>query len=182
MNYVIDEWMKNFRRTHRDYLDSRSLCFLTRKDEILLGLKKQGFGAGNWVGIGGKQEENESIEETAVREAEEEVSITPRYLRKVGHLEFYFPRADHPENWNQQATIFQTSSWTGSEKETEEILPKWFSTNAIPYDQMWDDARFWLPKLIQGNEFYGIFFFDPELKVEAYDIGELSAVEAPDPD
>jgi 8-oxo-dGTP diphosphatase / 2-hydroxy-dATP diphosphatase len=35
--------------------------------EILLGMKKRGFGAGKWNGFGGKLEENESNEDAAKR-------------------------------------------------------------------------------------------------------------------
>jgi 8-oxo-dGTP pyrophosphatase MutT (NUDIX family) len=35
--------------------------------EILLGMKKRGFGAGKWNGFGGKLEENESNEAAAKR-------------------------------------------------------------------------------------------------------------------
>ena len=40
-----------------------TLCFLLRKDEILLAKKKYGFGVGKWNGVGGKVEKGETIEE-----------------------------------------------------------------------------------------------------------------------
>ena len=33
-----------------------SLCLLLRDDEVLLALKKRGFGQGKWTGVGGKPE------------------------------------------------------------------------------------------------------------------------------
>ena len=37
------------------------------KNQILLGMKKRGFGSGKWNGFGGKVEPNETIEEAAKR-------------------------------------------------------------------------------------------------------------------
>jgi len=44
-----------------------TLVMVTNESNILLGLKKRGFGSGKWNGFGGKVEANESIEEAAKR-------------------------------------------------------------------------------------------------------------------
>ena len=44
-----------------------SLLFLRREDEILLAMKKRGFGKGRWNGVGGKVEVGESIEQAMIR-------------------------------------------------------------------------------------------------------------------
>lgn len=44
-----------------------TLVFVNRSQEILLGFKKRGFGAGRWNGFGGKVEKGETIEEAAQR-------------------------------------------------------------------------------------------------------------------
>jgi len=45
------------------------------KSRILLGMKKRGFGEGNYNGFGGKVEKGESVREGAIRELEEECCI-----------------------------------------------------------------------------------------------------------
>ncbi|CAN0403706.1 unnamed protein product, partial [Ectocarpus sp. 8 AP-2014] len=45
-------------------------------NEILLGMKKRGFGEGKWNGFGGKVESGESVEEAAKRELMEEAGLT----------------------------------------------------------------------------------------------------------
>ena len=40
-----------------DPLNQRTLLFLIRGDEVLLGEKKSGFGKGKWLGIGGGVEQ-----------------------------------------------------------------------------------------------------------------------------
>jgi ADP-ribose pyrophosphatase YjhB (NUDIX family) len=56
--------------------------------EILLGMKKRGFGVGKWNGFGGKIELNESIKEGALRELEEESSLISNDIKRVGYLVF----------------------------------------------------------------------------------------------
>ena len=52
-----------------------SWVLLRRGDEILMGLKKRGFGAGKLNGVGGKQEAGETIEECAVSENQKEIGV-----------------------------------------------------------------------------------------------------------
>ena len=60
--------------------------------EILLGLKKRGFGAGKWNGFGGKLHPGESVRECARRETEEECGLTvaDEDLRAAGKILFHF--------------------------------------------------------------------------------------------
>lgn len=44
-----------------------TLAFVTKPGQILLGMKKKGFGVGRWNGFGGKVERGETIEEAAKR-------------------------------------------------------------------------------------------------------------------
>ena len=62
------------------YLKQATLVFLIKKSgfetkEICLAMKKRGFGANRWNGVGGKVEVGETIEQSAIREAEEEISV-----------------------------------------------------------------------------------------------------------
>lgn len=45
-----------------------TLCLLKKDDEILLAMKKRGFGEGKYNGVGGKIEKGETPEETMIRE------------------------------------------------------------------------------------------------------------------
>lgn len=127
-----------------------TIVLLRDGDRVLLGLKKTGFGKGNWLGIGGKVEQNERIERAAVREAVEEIGVKPTNLKKVAILDFYFPYVKAPEEWNNEAHVFITSKWSGKPTESEEIAPEWFDISKIPFGSMWSDARYWLPKVLAG--------------------------------
>ena len=77
--------MENKQQTHLT-----TLCFLVNNSHVLLAMKKRGFGVGKWNGTGGKGEENESSRQTAIRETEEEIGVTPQLLEKAAFLTFHF--------------------------------------------------------------------------------------------
>ena len=55
--------------------DTLLFLFDCGNNRILLAMKKRGFGAGKFNGVGGKVVNGESIEEATVREAREEISV-----------------------------------------------------------------------------------------------------------
>jgi len=157
--------IKDYLATLEEPIEKRTLCFLVNgKDEVLIGKKKRGFGAGNYLGIGGKLEQGEEIERAAIREMQEEATITPKNLQKMAVVTFLFP--GKPHKWNQEVHVFRTSSWQGEPRETEEIIPVWFKIAEVPYTLMWDDNQYWLPQVLAGKKLRGIFLFNDKLKVE----------------
>ena len=64
------------------------LCLLIREDEVLLAIKKRGFGVGRWNGMGGKLEPGEDLVQGVIREVGEEVGVERRSrdvsVRKTG--------------------------------------------------------------------------------------------------
>lgn len=127
-----------------------TLLFLRRDEQILLAMKKRGFGGGKWNGAGGKVEPGETYEAAAIRECEEEVGVTPQALQKVGELHFFdLPDTEH------YCHVYVTAEWTGDPHETEEMKPRWFAETDIPYSEMWPDDKFWMPLLLGGKLFKG---------------------------
>ena len=77
-------------------MSTRTLCLLMRGNplnEILLGLKKTGFGAGKYAGFGSKVESEETVEAATIRELKEEASINTSIedLCPRARLTFEFP-------------------------------------------------------------------------------------------
>lgn len=120
-------------------------------DRVLLGLKHTGIGAANLVGLGGHVEMGESTLAAAVREALEEAGITlhPESLEEAGEVRFRFPARPV---WDQDVAVYTTKTWIGEPAPSEEITPAWHDVQAVPYDDMWDDARYWLPQVLRGEE------------------------------
>ncbi len=131
-----------------------TVCFLldnhSPERQVLLGFKKVGFGAGKYAGIGGKVEAGEKVEAAAIREVEEEigVKILAEDLRFMGKVTFLFP--SKPE-WNQEVSIYLAENWLGEPGESKEMRPAWFRLDEIPYGSMWQDARLWIPRVLDGN-------------------------------
>ena len=131
-----------------------ALCFLLRDThegaEVLLGVKKTGFGSGKVVGPGGHVEAGESDAEAACREIHEEAGITvrPEDLTDAGIVQFVFPAR---REWDMSARMFTARRWKGEPCESDEIAPAWFRTAALPVERMWQDADHWLPVVLEGG-------------------------------
>ena len=65
-----------------------TLCLLRRNEEILLAMKKRGFGEGKYNGVGGKIEGTETPEAAMLRETKEEIGVTPIQYDNVGVVSF----------------------------------------------------------------------------------------------
>lgn len=133
-----------------------TLCVPVKDRRVLLGMKKRGFGVGRWNGFGGKIERGETIEQGARRELHEEVGISDGTLEKVGILNFSFQNVEEV----LEVHIFRLEAFTQTVIETEEMEPKWFAFNDIPYSQMWSDDRYWFPLFLENKLFKGAFLFD----------------------
>ena len=137
-------------------MNSATLCFLINDKKVLLGMKKKGFGAGKWNGFGGKVNENESIEEAAIREMREESGVAINSAEKLAELIFVFP---HKKEWDQTVHVFVADEWSGEIMESDEMHPEWFDFSEIPFDRMWADDKFWLPLVLENKNVKAKFVF-----------------------
>lgn len=133
-----------------------TLCIIQRNDKVLLGMKKRGFGQGRWNGFGGKVKEGESIIDAMNRELFEEVGINTQDFQQLGILDF---------SWKEKSEIlrvhiFKAGDFTGEPEESEEMKPEWFHINEIPFQEMWQDDKYWFPLFLENKKFQGKFLFD----------------------
>ena len=135
-----------------------TLLILTRDNEIMLAKKKRGFGKDKYNGVGGKLQEGETKEEAMLRETKEEVGIIPTSYEYVGMIDFM--EFVNGEKENVIMYLFTSNAWDGELIESEEMEPCWFSVDEIPYDKMFADDPYWLPKLLKGEKFNAYFEFD----------------------
>jgi 8-oxo-dGTP diphosphatase len=154
-------------------LTATCLCLLTRTGgdggrQVLLGHKKTGLGTGKIVGLGGHVEPSETPAEAAAREVKEEAGlhVVPAALLEAAHVTFLFPVCPR---WDMVASIFTSAGWSGEAAETAEIRPEWFPVTDLPLTRMWDDAKYWLPRVLAGERVRATFTYaaDCETVVEA---------------
>jgi 8-oxo-dGTP diphosphatase / 2-hydroxy-dATP diphosphatase len=146
-----------------------TLCVVHKENQVLLGMKKRGFGQGRWNGFGGKLMEGERIEIAARRETEEEAGLKALDIKERGVLTFEFK--DDPEIL--EVHVFSASVFEGKLAETEEMKPKWFNVKDIPYGKMWPDDKYWLPLLLNGKNFQGNFYFRDNDTLLNYQLKEV---------
>lgn len=132
-----------------------NLCFVVKDGRVLLIRKKRGLGAGKINGPGGKIEPGERALEAAIRETQEEIGVTPLAVEERGVLHFQFT-----DGYSLHCTVFVATDFEGEPVETVEATPFWFELAAIPFDEMWEDDRHWLPQVLAGKRFVAWFEFE----------------------
>jgi 8-oxo-dGTP diphosphatase / 2-hydroxy-dATP diphosphatase len=140
-----------------------TLCLVQKSNQILLGMKKRGFGAGHFNGFGGKVEMNETIEAGAARELYEEAGITALHKHKIGQLTFTFREEPGLE---LEMHIFKVTEFEGVPIESDEMCPQWFAVCDIPYTKMWSSDVAWFPLYLKDQRFCGSFHFDKPANTE----------------
>ena len=62
--------------------------------------------------------------------------------------------------------VFTAEDCDGEPRETDEAVPMWTPLDRIPYDEMWEDDRVWLPEMLAGKRFDGRWIFDDETMLD----------------
>jgi 8-oxo-dGTP diphosphatase/2-hydroxy-dATP diphosphatase len=149
-----------------------TLLFLINDRGILLAMKKRGLGVGRWNGVGGKVEPDETVEQAMLRECYEEIKVKPINYKKVSDIKFNEFHEGKPKSFI--VSVFSCSEWGGEPTETEEMSPKWFNFDEIPYDDMWPDDRYWLEYVLQNKNFTAEFTLDENDEIISHIISEVT--------
>ncbi len=134
-----------------------TIVFCVQGDRVLLGMKKRGFGAGKWNGFGGKVEAGESFSLAAARELAQESGLGTMVadLDLAAQIQFFF--ADTPMF---DCSVYITRNWTGEPVETDEMRPRWFPIDNLPFTEMWPADVRWVPVVLAGDTIEATVTFD----------------------
>lgn len=107
---------------------------------------------------GGKKEPNETIKECAIRETFEETGIHIYNPIEVGYIEF-------PSN-NFYVHIYKTTEFSGELIENkDEVKVFWVDKKDIPYDDMREADRDFLPAILSGQHVKRRYIYDENFHI-----------------
>lgn len=134
--------------------------------QVLLGRKLRGFGAGKIMAPGGHVDDGETGAAAAIRELHEEVGVVvdPAQLSHRATIDFRFPTRPR---WDAVVGVYVGERWTGPVQGSDELEPSWYDLDDLPFDRMWDDDRYWLPRVLRGERIDATITYDDTCSVVA---------------
>ncbi|MBI3572068.1 NUDIX domain-containing protein [Candidatus Kaiserbacteria bacterium] len=148
---------------------------IKRGTGIWLAEKKAGeeIGHGVITGPGGKVLPPETPAECLLRETEEEweVKLDPHSLEEVAVIDYYASGV-----LNMRVHNFSARILSGTPHETKRFkAPQLYGLDALPFDQMFEGDRHWLPKAANGIKFRAKVYYRERakgfLRIEFYQYG-----------
>ncbi|QRV79366.1 hypothetical protein RhiJN_07381 [Ceratobasidium sp. AG-Ba] len=138
-------------------------------NKILLGLKKEGFGAGNYNPFAGPISDDEDGSISARRDLLEQTGLEAENVLFKGTIRVVLPELGGP---SLHCSMYKVTKWKGSPQETQTMIPEWFAPGEIPYNKMFDDDVHWIPLFLQqSGKFVGRVDFDKA--EEGKDVGKI---------
>lgn len=117
--------------------------------------KKNDMNAGKYIGVGGKQEVDETIEQCAIREVKEETGLTVQSLCFVGTVLFHTP------TYHEHMYIYTSTDFIGQIHSCNEGDLHFIPSNQILSLPLWPSDILFLKRILQNQlPFHFIFYYD----------------------
>ena len=133
------------------------ICLAQKKKPIHHGAGELTYSLETWNGYGGKQEESDkTIEDTAIRELEQESDVFAEKSNIIpcGHIYFFWPNNENEEQSlaDMEVFFYFLDVWTGEPREGAEMgPPQFFSPETVPYDKKMEGDALLLPRMLSGE-------------------------------
>jgi len=160
--------------TEIDYTKTKmTVGFLVREGSVLLVEKGRNIGMGKLVGVGGKQDNGETLDETQKRETSEEIKVEIKKMRKAAEIEFVFP---HNPKYGGFVTGYVVEEWKGEPQVTDEAKSvNWYKFDNLPEERMWHDNTIWVPLILSGKNVKGKFVIGANDRVTEHTLEEVDS-------
>ena len=83
-------------------------------------------------------------------------------LEKVGVVHFYKYEKREDPDWN--VDVFLARAFEGTPKGGPEGDIRWFDVDALPFQEMWEDDRYWSRLALEGKRFEGWFYYSGDFE------------------
>jgi len=138
-----------------------TICLLSRGKNLLIGIKKEGFGVGKKNMPGGKIRELEEIKPAAKREILEEsgIQVGEEALEQVAKIGFYFDGEYVFEGY-----VVLARDFAGEAKDTDEMGDfRLYPFDDLPFSEMWLADRLWIPLILRdGKKIEAVVHFNAD--------------------
>ena len=128
-----------------------TVCYLKKDDSYLLlfrNKKKNDINEGKWIGVGGRREDNETIDECAIRETKEETGLDIHSLFCAGEVLFI------DDDLEMMMYVYEIEDFSGELTECDEGELRWIPIKDIYDYPMWEGDKAFLPKLINHEPYF----------------------------
>lgn len=138
---------------------SLSIIEDTKNNKFLMIRHHRGVNKGYINFPGGKKEPNETMLDCVCRETLEETGLVIKNPKEVGYVEF--PTMDF------YVHIYWSKEFEGNiHEKADEVELFWQPEDEIPYDQMRDADRDFLPQILAGKYVKKAYYYDKDFHVE----------------
>ena len=130
------------------------LVYLEHEKKVLMiHRQKDDEHKGYWLAPGGKIEKNEAPQETAIREYQEETSLTPKRLQMKAVLNFPdFGDSPFGDEW--QVFLFHADQFSGKLTDAcPEGILKWVALEKLKDLSMWEGDKLFTPRVFRPGFF-----------------------------
>ena len=127
------------------------MIYLKRDESYLLlyrNKKQNDINHNKWIGIGGHQETNETIDECAIRETKEETGYDVHSLKCAGEVLFV------DNDLRMMMYIYEITDFSGTQIECNEGELRWIPIKDIYNYPMWEGDKAFLPLLIEHAPYF----------------------------
>lgn len=129
-----------------------TLCYIEKDGKYLMlhrNKKENDINKDKWIGIGGKLEEGETVEECLKREVREETGLTLTEYEYRGIISFY-----QINSCAEYMHLFTAKGFTGELTECDEGELVWVGKEDIYSLNLWEGDRVFLEKIKEPGPFF----------------------------